>query len=199
MYLKDVYSRNQGEDLSPFKLAALEGRRVSRGELDEFAKSTLRGDLDDLMYKKRLMELEEAEVGHPDDKPQPRLVLIEGAPGVGKTTFSQQFCYKWSQGQRLTDRKLLVLLPLRDKGVRLAESLSDLFQHVRLQQAIAEEVEGSGGEGVALWLDGWDELDESLRKEPSLFLNLLHGHVLPRAPPPPPPPPPPGRHSLSEF
>ena len=65
--------------------------------------------------------------------------------------------------------------------MRSAKNVSDLFPHPQLQQAIAEEVEGSGGEGVALWLEGWDELKEDSRKKSSLFLALLHGYVLPKA------------------
>ena len=178
-FLKGVYSRKQGKNLSPFKLAAIQRKKVKRSEFNEFTKSTLRGDLDDVVYRKHHME--EVEVGHPKWWTKPRLVLIEGAPGVGKTTFSEQFCYKWSQGQRLTDYKLLVLLPLRDKGVRSAKNVSDLFHHPQLQQAIAEEVEGSGGEGVALWLEAWDELEEDMRERSSLFLELVHGRVLPKA------------------
>ena len=181
-FLKGVYSRKQGKNLSPFKLAAIQRKKVKRSEFNEFTKSTLRGDLDDVVYRKHHME--EVQLGHPTwwtNRTQPRLVLIEGAPGVGKTTFSEQFCYKWSQGQRLTDHKLLVLLPLRDKGVRSAKNVSDLFHHPQLQQAIAEEVEGSGGEGVALWLEAWDELEEDMRKRSSLFLKLVHGRVLPKA------------------
>ena len=181
-FLKGVYSRKQGKNLSPFKLAAIQRKKVKRSEFNEFTKSTLRGDLDDVVYRKHHME--EVQLGHSTwwtNRTQPRLVLIEGAPGVGKTTFSEQICYKWSQGQRLTDHKLLVLLPLRDKGVRSAENVSELFHHPQLQHAIAEEVEGSGGEGVALWLEAWDELEEDKREKSSLFLELVHGRVLPKA------------------
>ena len=124
--------------------------------------------------------MDESELGAPTYQYQPRFVLIEGAPGVGKTTFSEQFCYKWSQGQVLTNHRLLVLLPLRDNRVRSARNVSDLFQHPQLQQAIAEEVESSGGEDV-LWLEAWDELGEEMRNDSSIFLDLVHGHVLPKA------------------
>ena len=187
-YLKDMYSGKQGKELSPFRLALVEREVVERSEFDEFTKKTLRSDADDVVYRKHEVfwkwRMEEVEVGHLPwitDNQQPRLVLIEGAPGVGKTTFSEQFCYKWSQGQRLPNHKLLVLLPLRDKGVRSAKNVSDLFHHPQLQQAIAEDVEASGGEGVALWLEAWDELEEDMRERFSLFLELVHGRVLPKA------------------
>ena len=178
-YLKDMYSRKQGKNLSPFKLAEIEREVVERSEFDEFTKITLRGDPDDVVYRKHHMQEDDLAKSPADE--QPRLILFEGAPGVGKTTFSEQICYKWSQGQRLINHKLLILLPLRDKGVRSAKNVSDLFQHPQLQQAIAEEVEGSDGEGVALWLEAWDELEEELRERSSLFLELVHGRVLSKA------------------
>ena len=155
---------------------------MDRQECDDFTKSTLRGDLDDVVYTKYPME--EDEIGIPSnwrEYKQPRLVLIEGAPGVGKTIFSEQFCYKWSQGQRLDKHRLLVLLPLRDNRVRSATKVRDLFQHPHLQEAIAEEVESSDGEGVALWLEAWDELGEEMRTKSSIFLDLVHGRILPKA------------------
>ena len=147
-------------------------------KLDKFSKSTLRGDNDDLVYSKQ--QTTQDKIGHPTGK-QPCLILIEGAPGVGKTTFSEELCHKWSQGKLLNNLKLLVLLPLRDNRVKSARNVSDLFQHPNLQQAIAEHVESSGGEGVALWLEAWDELEETKRQKSSVFLDLVLGRVLPKA------------------
>ena len=182
-YLKNLYSSHkERKTLAPFKLARLEKKTMRRYELDKFSKSTLRGDQDDVVYSKH--HTTQDEIGHPrkwsNDK-QPRLILIEGAPGVGKTTFSGEFCHEWSQGKLLSDHKLLVLLPLRDNRVKSARNVSDLFQHPQLQQAIAEQVESNGGEGVALWLEAWDELQENKRQKSSVFLDLVHGRVLPKA------------------
>ena len=181
-YLKDIYSHKEGKNLAPFKLARIEKIVVDKRKCDDFTRSTLRGDQDDVIYTKEHMD--EYQIGTPTfwtKYKQPKLVLIEGAPGVGKTTFSEQFCYKWSQGQVLTNHRLLVLLPLRDNRVKSARNVSDLFQHPQLQQSIAEKVESSGGEGVALWLEAWDELGEEMRNKSSIFLDLVHGHVLPKA------------------
>ena len=181
-YLKNLYSSHkERKTLAPFKLAELEKIMVDRSELDKFSKSTLRGDLDDVVYSKR--HTTQDKIGHPTwpEKKQQRLILIEGAPGVGKTTFSGEFCHEWSQGKLLSDHKLLILLPLRDNRVKSARNVSDLFQHPQLQQAIAEQVESSGGEGVAMWLEAWDELQENKRQKSSVFLDLVHGRVLPKA------------------
>ena len=182
-YFKNLYSSHkERKTLAPFKLARLEKETADRRKLDKFSMSTLRGDQDDVIYSKSHMTQDE--IGHPrkwsNDK-QPRLILIEGAPGVGKTTFSGEFCHEWSQRKLLSHLKLLVLLPLRDNRVKSARNVSDLFQHPQLQQAIAEQVESSGGEGVALWLEAWDELQENKRQKSSVFLDLVHGRVLPKA------------------
>ena len=181
-YLKNLYSSHkERKALAPFKLAELEEKTMRRYELDKFSRSTLRGDLDDVVYTKYHMTQDK--IGHQwqSGGKQPRLILIEGAPGVGKTTFSGEFCHEWSQGKFLSDHKLLVLLPLRDNRVKSARNVSDLFQHPQLQQAIAEQMESSGGEGVALWLEAWDELQENKRQKSSVFLDLVHGRVLPKA------------------
>ena len=181
-YLKDLYSHKEGKNLASFKLAGIQKEKVGRRELDKFSRSTLRGDQDDVVYSKHHMDQDQ--IGHPtwwSEYKQPRLILIEGAPGVGKTTFSDQFCYEWSQEKLLSHHKLLILLPLRDNRVKSARNVSGLFQHPQLQQAIAEEVKSSGGEGVALWLEAWDELEEETRKKSSIFLDLVRGRVLPKA------------------
>ena len=178
-FLKDTYSTMEGKNLSAFKLARIKKEGIHWKKMDSFTKSTIRGDKDDVIYKKYPMTEDEAI--DPKYRKKPRLVLIEGAPGVGKTTFSEQFCFKWSQGQRLNDHTLLVLLPLRDNRVRSAKSISDLFHHPQLQGAIAQEVESSQGEGVVLWLEAWDELEQRMRKVSSIFLDLIHGRKLPKA------------------
>ena len=109
-YLKDIYSHKEGKNLAPFKLARIV---VDKRKCDDFTRSTLKGDQDDVIYTK--VHMDEYQIGTPifwTKYKQPKLVLIEGAPGVGKTTCSEQFCYKWSQDQVLTNHRLLVLLPL---------------------------------------------------------------------------------------
>lgn len=63
-----------------------------------------------------------------------QVVLIEGAPGVGKTTFSWEFYKKWGKGEILQDNSLLLLLPLQDNNLKEAKSLSDLFYNSSSKQ-----------------------------------------------------------------
>ena len=193
-YLRELYNSERrpvgigpptpAEKLLPFKLARIEKKKVS---IDEFTKRYLRGDMDDVgvlgtvFYKKTPIKFEE--VGKLSSHHQQNLVLIEGAPGVGKTTFSWEFCRKWSRGDILQDHSLLLLLPLRDNNLKEAKTLSDLFHHPNseLQQAVVQEVTSNQGQGVAVWLEAWDELDYDPQGKASVFLDLIHGRVLPLA------------------
>ena len=193
-YLRDLYNSEQrpvgigpptpAEKLLPFKLARIEKERVS---IDEFTRRYLRGDMDDVgslgneFYKKSPIKFEE--VGKLSGHDLMNLVLIEGAPGVGKTTFSWEFCRKWGKGEILQDHSLLLLLPLRDNNLKEAKTLLDLFYHPNseLQQAVLQEVTSNQGKGVAIWLEAWDELDHEPRENTSVFLDLIHGRILPLA------------------
>ena len=193
-YLRDLYNSEQrpvgigpptpAKKLLPFKLARIEKEKVS---IDEFTRRYLRGDMDDVgslgneFYKKSPIQFEE--VGKPSRHHRQKLILIEGAPGVGKTTFSWEFCRKWGKGKILQDHSLLLLLPLRDNNLKEAKTLSDLFYHPNseLQQAVVREVTTNQGQGVAIWLEAWDELDHEPREKASVFLDLIHGRILPLA------------------
>ena len=172
------------QKLLPFKLARIEKEKVS---IDEFTRRYLRGDMDDvgflgnMYYKKSPIKFEE--VGKRSHHHRRKLFLIEGAPGVGKTTFSWEFCRKWGRGEILQDHSLLLLLPLRDNNLKEAKTLSDLFYHPNseLQQAVVREVTSNQGKGAAIWLEAWDELDHQPREKDSVFLELIHGRTLPFA------------------
>jgi hypothetical protein len=106
----------------------------------------------------------------------PKFVLVEGAPGVGKTTFAWEACRKWAEGEILQNFDLVILARLRDRSVRSAKCLGDIIQYprdARIQSEIVREVSKSGGKGVLLLFEGYDELPASLRQDGSLFRNII--------------------------
>ena len=187
--LKQLYtSRNLLQPLSdfkpkpllPFRLARIETQSLSQSSTDRFTRESLRGDMDDVVYKKTAMEL--SELGETGDGSQPQVVLIEGAPGVGKTTFAWHQCRQWAEGKLLQAYSIVLLLPLRDNNIRQISSLPGLFRHSRgqVREEVSRRVAESGGAGCLIWLEAWDELPADLRSH-SLFTELIRGIQLPAA------------------
>ena len=188
-HLKQLYtSRSPLQPLSDsthkhllhFRLARIEKQTLSQEDMDRFTRESLRGDMDDVVYKK--MAMESSELGVMADGSQPKVVLIEGAPGVGKTTFAWQQCRQWAEGKLLQAYRIVLLLPLRDNNIRHITSLPDLFQHSKEQvrDEVTRRVVESNGSGCLIWLEAWDELVEDLRSD-SLFTQLIRGLQLPAA------------------
>ena len=57
-----------------------------------------------------------------------RVVLIEGAPGGGKSTLALHICHKWAEGiSFLAKFDVVVLAYLRDQAVQNASTLADIL------------------------------------------------------------------------
>ena len=166
--------------LLPFRLARIEKQTLSQGDMDRFTRDSLRGDMDDVVYKKTAMEL--SELGVMADGSQPKVVLIEGAPGVGKTTFAWEQCRQWAEGKLLQAYSIVLLLPLRDNNIRQITSLPSLFRHTKEQvrDEVTRTFAENRGKGCLIWLEAWDELVDDLRSD-SLFTQLIRGIQLPAA------------------
>ena len=161
-------------------MAVILKEKVSRDSADEFTKATIRGNSDDIFQKKKRIDFDQ--LAPTKDGEPAELVLVEGAPGIGKSTFAWEACRRWGAGEILQQYKLMVLLRLREKRVQQAQSVADLFyfkcdNHIK-QKAI-QEIESDNGAGVFLVLEGYDELPAQLRvHEDSLFMDIIKGETL---------------------
>ena len=164
-------------------LALIERENTTKQEVNQFTTATIHGNIDDIMKSKQAMNI--SQIAQLPDGSQPKCILVEGAPGVGKSTFAWKLCRKWGKGRLLQQYQMVVLLSLRDKSIRTARKISSLFQYYRqhIQQAAVEEIQDTGGKGVLLLFEGYDELPEELRtkSENSVFLNIITGRELPEA------------------
>ena len=118
-----------------------------------------------------------------EDGLHPQCIIVQGAPGSGKTTFAYEVCKKWAENQILRQFSMVILLPLRDKSIQIANKLEDLLTHdsFEIQKMVNRAIEKNAGEGILLLLEGFDELPEEKRSESSLFMKLICGKILPLA------------------
>ena len=161
------------------KLAIVKKRKVSRAEADEFTRLTLQGDIDQILHEKEQIEMEQ--ILKESDKT--RLVLVEGAPGIGKSTLAWELCRQWENMESLKRFSLIVLLRLREEWVQNSAQISDLFYHSnpQLSKSVGLEVEKREGEGVLFIFDGYDEFPREIC-EGSLVMKIIRGiDYLPQA------------------
>ena len=118
-----------------------------------------------------------------ENKKGRRLILVEGAPGVGKSTFAWEYCRRWERGEIAQQYKLVLLLRLRDDSINRAETLKDLIWHSMegVPEAVCKQIVGSHGLHAMVILEGFDELRDSGRREGSVFMELISGKLLPLA------------------
>ena len=153
---------------------------VTQKEADEFTRAMVEdGNVDVIMRKKTHIEFNDIVLDLPDTALE-KVILVEGAPGVGKSTFAWEFCRKWERGEIAQQYRLVLLLRLRDERMSKAQSLRDLLYYPSCEVADAVEKDLIATLGLKT-LEGFDELPDILRRNSSVFLQLIHGQLLPFA------------------
>ena len=156
-----------------FRLAMIQRERVQRGHIeDNLVQMTISGRVDDILHAKSPVELKHIfrntfEGGE--------IILIEGAPGSGKSTLTIHICRRWGKGELFQKFTVVILVQLRDPAVQRAQTIADLLP-VENAEEIATELIATNGRGVLWVLDGWDELPPHLQQD-SLFRKLLPSKV----------------------
>ena len=110
----------------------------------------------------------------------PMSILIEGHPGIGKTTLAKEMCLQWANNQLLTSDKLVLLLMLRDPNVQKITSTEQLVRYTQSTdqvQCVLSYLQNNNGVGVTVIMDGFDELSTELRQT-SFFRKVIEGDVL---------------------
>ena len=92
-------------------LAIIEKEGIDRATADAFTKGTLHGHADEITKKKTPIDLEEV-LKPPDGKQRLKYVFVEGAPGIGKSTFALELCRRQKEIELMKKYLLVILLRL---------------------------------------------------------------------------------------
>ena len=162
------------------KLALVKKKKVGRAEADNFTRPTLGGDIDQILQVKEPIEMDN--ILKADEKVH--LVVVEGAPDIGKSTLAWELCRQWPTLESLKRFSLVVYHKLQEEGVQSATDISDLFpcgDDPGLSSLVAQEVRAVNGEGVLFVFDGFDKFPSELQ-EKSLVMDIIRGSkYLPKA------------------
>ena len=157
-------------------LAIIKKERIQRGKIDnDFVQKSIRGQIDDILLEKSPIKLEEIFSKIEGER---KVILIDGAPGSGKTSLTVHVCQRWSRGELFEEFTVVILVQLRDPTVQSAKSIADLLpsRDDQMAEEVARAIAASDGRGVLWVLDGFDELPSNLREK-----SFLRDMILPSA------------------
>jgi len=110
----------------------------------------------------------------------PRVILIDGAPGIGKTYLCKEIAYQWSQGQILTEKRFLFLLRAHEQSVQQLKEVKDLIKyccHLECEESIDDIykcIKEKEGANLIVLLDGYNEFSIKLPGDCLIYQLISH-------------------------
>ena len=156
------------------KLLEVQDRFIRAKTASHKAFYLLRGKIDEISDFDKSKSITVEDVLKPKNVHRSLRVVVDGPPGIGKTTLCRKILNMWAKGE-ITHKgyDLVLYCPLRNDEVADAESLADFFMiNSRKVTSVVEWLEERDGEGLLIIFDGWDELSEQHKKK-SLAAKII--------------------------
>ena len=165
-------------DTPYISLAIVTSHSSNQDESDEFTKATLHGGVDQILKIKKPIVFQDLLTPSEGSNKPVRFILVEGPPGIGKSTFAWEVCRRWEDIPSLKAYDAVVLLKLHEWWVLNATSLAKLFRYPEFSKTISKELNQSQGLNLLLILDGFDEVSHSFHDN-SVIKHILNRVLLP--------------------
>ena len=111
------------------------------------------------------------------------VILIEGVPGIGKSTLCLHICQEWGSRNLFPEYRMVILVQLRNPEIQKASTIADLLpcRDDAMARRCADEIAALDGRGVLWILDGWDELPVSVQTS-TFFCDMLNAPATRKSP-----------------
>ena len=185
---KKFYHSSTGPNIGRLqfiKLALIHKQRAieSIKQRSKFLRDSLHGLVEDIENKKESIKVEAIfNYGRADER---KLILVEGAPGVGKTMLAKKLCIDWANGKCLKEYDLVILVTLRcyqdNSELDVKHIVSSYLGSNDIAIKAALAIVKCLGDKVLFIFEGWDELSPNLRKDFTFFVEVVKASKLPKA------------------
>ena len=123
-------------------------------------------------------------------RPPRKRILLEGEPGIGKSTLTKQLCYKFAEGTFASEYKLVIRVVLRGLPSDTTLSVEDLVRSCTSDvgasldeedvSTLSQYITANKGKDTLFIMDGYDEFPEELQ-EKSLVADIINCKTLPQS------------------
>jgi len=179
---KEEWPPNQPKSIVSVALIHYNNNRRTHQELIEISERFKTGApaVDKLVssHSRVTKDISKIFTADPTENRLPKRILIEGAPGIGKTVLAKEIVYRWANGELFQGCELVFLVYLRNPQLHKIKSLEDILQIYIPNKALAVDtakyLETCNGEKVAFVFDGYDEFPTKLQRS-SIIADIIEG------------------------
>ena len=146
-------------------------RTRNYGSNEEQVKLLMRGKVSDIMTSRNAVTLNQiSQSMHSRGR---KIVLIDGAPGAGKSTLAWHLCRMWEVGELFQEFEIVLFVQLREPAIQSAQCLEDLFPtETSMRRKAVSAIQYCCGHQVLIVLDSWDEFSPGLHRN-SIIRELI--------------------------
>ena len=165
------------------KLAVVKNENANKNEM-ELAQSLLlktKGKVKKICEEQGYLTMED--LGKLPDGSTPLRILVQGAPGIGKSTFAWEMCRQWEAGKLLQQFTIVMVVYLRHPDVIHAKTIEDLIDHPtpEVKKAVCDHLIDECGRGVLIICEGYDEAMQEVMVKEHPIQKIINKSVLPHS------------------